>query len=62
MANTKHWLDYKTTPALGEPMPKTHEQLYKMLAMDQELILEQKDEIAKLKMTINKLRQKNGKQ
>ena len=49
------------TPAKGEPMPKTTEQFYKILAMDQELILEQKSEIEKLKMTINKLRQKNGK-
>lgn len=56
---TKHWLDYPTTPAKGEPMPKTKEYFYKMLAMDQELILEMKDEISKLKMTINRLRQKN---
>ena len=60
MANGKHWLDYETTAARYEPIPKTEEQFYKILAMDQELILEQKEEIAKLKMTINKLRQKNG--
>lgn len=57
---TKHWLDYATTPAHYEAMPKTQEQFYKILAMDQELILEQKDEISKLKATINRLRQKNG--
>ena len=57
----KHWLDYATTPAKGEPMPRTQEQFYKILAMDQELILEMKDEISKLKSTINKLRQKNAK-
>jgi len=61
MANGKHWLDYETTPARYEPMPKTAEQFYKILAMDQELILEKDEEIAKLKMTVNKLRQKNAK-
>ena len=50
----KHWLDYKTTPAKGLPMPKTPEQFYKILYMDQELILEMKDEISKLKATINR--------
>ena len=53
----KHWLDYETTPARYEPMPKTQEQFYKILAMDQELMFEMIDEITKLKMTINKLRQ-----
>lgn len=58
MKRVKTWLEYKTTPKKGEPMPRTEEQFDKMLAMDQELILEQKEEIAKLKSKVNKLQQK----
>jgi len=46
------------TPEKGEPMPKTIEQYMCNAIRDQELILEQKDEIAKMSQTINKLRQK----
>jgi len=46
------------TPAKGEPMPKTIEHYQANALRDQELILEQKDEIAKQSQTINKLRQK----
>jgi len=54
----KDWLKYKVTPKKGDPMPKTEEQFYKILAMDQELILEQKKEIAALKSKANKLQQR----
>ena len=46
------------TPPKGEKMPMTEEHFQKVIAMDQELILEQKDEIAKLKMKVNKLQQR----
>jgi hypothetical protein len=45
------------TPARGQPMPQTREYWEKRAAMDQELILEQKDEISRLKHTVNQLRQ-----
>lgn len=54
----KDWLRYKVTPKKGDPMPKTEEQFYKILEMDQELILEQKKQIAALKSKVNKLQQK----
>ena len=54
----KDWREYKVTPKKGDPMPKTEEQFYKILEMDQELILEQKKEIAALKSKVNKLQQK----
>lgn len=41
-----------------EAMPQTREYWVKMAAMDQELILEQRAEIAKLKQKVNQLRQK----
>jgi len=46
------------TPARGEPMPKTIEHYQANALRDQELIMEQKDEIAKQSQTINDLRQK----
>ena len=47
------------TPSRGESMPQTREYWEKRAAMDQELILEQRDEINKLKQKINKLEQAN---
>ena len=46
------------TPGKDEPMPKTVKYYGKVLAMDNELIHEQKEEIAKLKSEVNKLRMK----
>jgi hypothetical protein len=46
------------TPAKGEPMPQTQEYWLKRAMMDQELILEQRDEIEKLKQKVNQLGQK----
>ena len=48
------------TPPKGEPMPQTREYWEKRAEMDQELILEQKEEIAWLKQRINKLEQKKS--
>lgn len=45
------------TPARGESMPQTQEYWEKRAAMDQELILEQRDEINKLKQKINQMEQ-----
>ena len=51
---------YKTkTPAKGEPMPRTVEHYKANAIRDHELILEQRDEIARLKQKINKLEQRN---
>ncbi len=41
-------------------MEMTQDNFYRVLAMNDELIHQQKDEIAKLKQTINKLRMKGG--
>lgn len=46
------------TPAKGLPMPRAIEHYQANALRDQELILEQKDEIAKLKQKINKLDQR----
>ena len=54
----KDWLRYKVTPKKGEPMPKTEEQFYKILEMDQELLLEQKSQIAALTSKVKKLQQR----
>lgn len=45
------------SPAKGEPMPQTREYWEKRAMLDQELILEQKSEISKLKHRVNKLEQ-----
>lgn len=42
----------------GTAMPKTQEYWEKRALMDQELILEQRDEISALKRTVNDIRQK----
>jgi len=56
MESTKS--DGPLTPPRGEPMPQTQEYWEKRAAMDQELILEQRDEINRLKCKVNKLEQK----
>ena len=52
-----NWRD-TLTPTKGERMPMTEEHFDKVIAMRDELIFEQKDEIAKLKMKVNKLQQR----
>jgi hypothetical protein len=49
---------YPPTPAKGDPMPQTREYWEKRAAMDQELIIEQKEEISRLKHQANNLSQK----
>ena len=46
------------SPPKGEMMPMTEEHFHRVIGIHDELIHEQKAEIAKLKMTINKLRLK----
>jgi hypothetical protein len=46
------------TPPKGKPMPQTREYWEKRAHMDQELILEMKEEIASLKHENNNLKQK----
>ena len=46
------------TPAKGNAMPQTLPYWEKRAMMDQELILEQKEEISKLKQKVNQLEQK----
>ncbi len=46
------------TPAKGEPMPQTLEYYRAMAQRDLELIMEQKEEISRLKQRINKLEQR----
>ena len=58
---TRPWHSIGLTPAKGEPMEMTQENFYRVIAMHEELIMEQKDEISKLKMKINKLTQKDNK-
>ena len=45
------------TPTKGERMPMTEKHFYKVIGMRDELIFEQKDEISKLKIKINNLKQ-----
>ncbi len=52
------WHEMALTPTKGEKMPMTEEHFYKVIAMRDEFIFEQKDEIARLKMKVNKLNQK----
>lgn len=47
------------TPARGEPMPRTIEYYIARGERDQELILEMKEEISKLRQKLNSERQKN---
>ena len=52
------WHEIALTPTKGEKMPMTKEHFYKVIAMRDELIFEQKEEISKLKMKINRIQQK----
>lgn len=52
-----HELDGET-PAKDERMEMTKDNFYRVIAMRDELIEEQKNEIAKLKMKVNQLRMK----
>jgi len=49
------------TPAKDKRMEMTQDNFYRVLAMNDELIHQQKDEVAKLKQTVNKLRMKEEK-
>lgn len=51
---------FPLTPPKGEPMPQTREYWEKRAAMDLELIMEQKEEISRLKQDRDKLRKKLG--
>jgi len=53
-----NWRDMALTQGKDKPMPETKEHYLKMLALDDELIHEQKVEISALKVKINKLQQK----
>ena len=56
----KDWRELQTPPK-DQPMPKTIDHYKKILAMDDELIHEQKEEIASKNSEINKLKQKVSK-
>ena len=52
------WHEIAPPTPKDEKIPMTDKYFYKVLAMNEELIFEMKDEISALKITINKLRQK----
>jgi len=52
------WFDKGLTPTKGECMEMTEESFARVIAMRDELIFKQKDEIAKLNSKINRLEQK----
>lgn len=52
------WCNTGVTPPKDKKMEMTQENFYRIIAMRDEIIFEQKDEIAKLKSKINKLEQK----
>ncbi len=52
------WDKKGITPTKGERMEMTEENFSRVIAMRDELIFEQKAEISKLKIKINKLEQK----
>lgn len=54
------WHDMAETPRKDEKMPMTKEHFYKVIAMRDELIFEQKDEISKLKHKVSVLQAKLG--
>lgn len=58
---TKPWHSTGMSPAKDKRMDMTQENFYRIIYMHDEVIFEQRDTIAKLKMTINKLRLKKGK-
>ena len=54
----EEWHEIALTPTKGERMPMTEEHYHKVIAMRDELIFEQKEEISKLKRKINRMQQK----
>ena len=58
MDNKIKWHEIAPPTPKDKKMAMTEKYFYKTLAMNEELIFEMKDEISKLKMTINKLQQK----
>ena len=56
--NKIKWQDLAPPTPKDKKIAMTKEYFYKVLAMNEELIFEMKDEISSLKMTVNKLRQK----
>ena len=52
-----NWRDIET-PRKGQRMEMTEDNFNKIIAMRDELIFEQKDEIARLKMKVNRLQQR----
>ena len=52
------WHSIGSTPAKGERMRMTEENFFRLLAMDAELIHDQRLEIAKLKMRLNQREKK----
>jgi len=57
---TTEWQDMAPPVPKGQPMPQTREYWIQLAARDQELILDLKDEISKLKCKVNQLQQKLG--
>ncbi len=57
----KPWHTNGMSPTKDKRMAMTEDNFYRIIAMHDEVIFEQRDTIAKLKMTINKLRLKKGK-
>jgi len=53
-----HWSELAPPLTKGDKIPMSEEYFNKLLAMDSELIHEQKEEIAKLKSKVNRLEQK----
>ena len=60
MSHRTLWQSMAPVFPKGQPMPQNREYWVQLAARDQELILEQADEINRLKQTINKLRQRNA--
>jgi hypothetical protein len=56
------WQDIAPPLKKGERIPMTEGYFYKVIGMRDELIFEQKDEISRLKMKVNRLQQKLNKQ
>jgi hypothetical protein len=53
-----NWHDKGLTPTKGERMEMTKENFYRVIAMRDELIEEQRAEISKLKRKVNQLQMK----
>ncbi len=51
----KKWCDTGTTPSKDKKMAMTQKNFYRVIAMRDEIIFEQKEQIAKLKIKINKI-------